>query len=48
MLVLGTDINLLQGVGGAGGPHRSEHVAVVGERVHPGYGHLSGREQVLV
>lgn len=48
MLVLGTEIHLLQGVGSAGGPYRSEHVAVVRQRVHPGYRHLSWRQQVLV
>lgn len=48
MLVLGTEVYLLQGVGGAGGPYGSEHVAVVGQRVHPGYRHLPWRQQVLV
>lgn len=48
MLVLGTEIYLLQRVGGAGGPYRSEHVAVVRQRVHPGYRHLPWRQQVLV
>lgn len=48
LLSLRTGMDFLQGIGGAGGPHGSEHVAVVGERVHPGHGHLSGREQVLV
>lgn len=48
MLVLGTKIYLLQRVGGAGGPYRSEHVAVVRQRVHPGYRHLPWRQQYLV
>lgn len=48
LLPLRAGVDLLQRVGGAGGPHRPEHVAVVGERVHPGHGHLSRREQILV
>lgn len=48
MLVLGTEVHLLQRVGSTGGSHRSEHVAVVRQRVHPGYGHLPRRQQVRV
>lgn len=48
MLVLRTVFYLLQRIGGAGGPHRSEHVAVVGQGVHPGDGHLPRRQLVPV
>lgn len=48
MLVMGTVNYLLQRVGGAGRPYRTEHVAVVRQRVHPGYRHLPWRQQVLV
>ncbi|TNN37163.1 hypothetical protein EYF80_052666 [Liparis tanakae] len=46
MLVLRAELHLLQPVGGAGGPHGPEHVAVVGQRVHPGDGHLPRRQQL--
>ena len=46
MLVLRTVLYLLQWVGGAGGPHRPEHVAVVRQRVHPGDGHFPRRQLV--
>lgn len=48
MLVLGTELYLLQGIGGAGGPYWPEHIAVVGQRVHPGDRHLSWWQQVPV
>lgn len=48
MLVLGTELYLLQGIGGAGGPYWPEHIAVVRQRVHPGDRHLSWRQQVPV
>lgn len=48
MLVLGTEVHFLQRVGGAGGPYWSEHVAVIRQRVHPGYRHLSWGQQVFV
>ena len=47
-MLLWAETRLLQWVGGASRPHRLEHVAVVGQRVHPGYRHLPGRQQVWV